>query len=117
MRIARNVALVIAVLTGACGGEDKSPAAPTPAPVPTCQTNNTATATFENRFTTGTLDILLNGAKIVTIAPGTKSNPFTVAAGVMQTVVWQWTNTTAWACTPTTPVLTQCSSVTYYCPS
>lgn len=116
MRFLPTVAFILALLGAACGGDDKSPAAPTPAPVAACVTNNTATVAFQNRFTTGTMDILLNGAKVVTLAPGQSSNAFTVSAGVMQTVVWQWTNTTSWACNPTTPTPAQCSSMVYWCP-
>ena len=112
-----TAALVLAVLGTACGGDDKSPAAPTPPPAPACQTNNTATVTFENRFTSGTIDVIWDGGKTLTLSAGQKSQPMTVAAGVAHTLGFQWTNTSAWACTPGSPVLTQCGSQNYYCPS
>lgn len=117
MSILRIAALVLVVLSASCGGKESAPAAPTPTPVPACQTNNTATVTFENRFTTGTFDVIWDGAKLLTLSAGMKSQAITVAAGVGHSLVFQWTNTNTWACVPGTPVPGQCSSHVYYCPS
>lgn len=110
--------IVMAFVAAACS--KNSPTAPTQSPppvVPSCQTNNTASIAFENKFPSTTLDIVWDGAKIVTLTPGATSSPFTFAAGVAHTLRFQITNTTQLACTQIAPVLTMCGTGTYFCPS
>jgi hypothetical protein len=114
----RTVALVLAVLGTACEG-DKSPAAPTPAPAPVpvaaCVTNNTAAVTFENRSLNSTYTVVWNGSSTATLGPSAKSQTHTEAAGVAHSLIFKYANSVNYACAESKPVLTQCSSITYWC--
>jgi hypothetical protein len=109
------VAVPLAVLVASCGGS-KSPAAPTPAPIPACQANNTAKVYFLNRSVSNTTyTIVWDGANLVTVGPGQDSQTFDVAAGVTHTLRFNITNTNIQACNPAQPVLTQCATQWYSC--
>lgn len=104
-----------ALVTAGCGSSDPAPAAPTPT-IPSCQANNTASVTFENRSNSNrTYDVVWDGSRIMTLAPTQKSNSITVAASVNHTLAFMITNTNTSACTPSTPTLAQCSSMNYWC--
>jgi hypothetical protein len=107
----RIAGLAILLAVTACGG--KSPAAPT---VPACQQNNTAELTFGNRSTSNTTyDVMLNGSRVTTVAPGNNSSPYTLAAGTAHSVSFRITNTTIAACNTASPNLAQCTSQTLTC--
>jgi hypothetical protein len=108
-----------ALFVVACG---QSPAAPTPVPPPppvaACVTNNTAEIAFGNRSNTITMDIILDGIKMMSIspiAPGATSSYLTVAASVAHTVQFRYTNLSTLACSTASPVFSQCSSQTMTC--
>lgn len=104
--------ILFAVSVVGCSG--KNPAAP--APIPACQTNNTATLTLSNTSTTNTTQThTIDGITAATLAPGQSSQPFTLAAGVAHTVTSKVTNTNAVACNPATPILIQCENRTISC--
>jgi hypothetical protein len=95
----------------------KSSEAPTPPPpaTPECEKYHTAEITFENKSTTNTTyDVIWDGSKLTTIAPGTKSQAYTVAAGT-HTLLFRITNTYWTACTQSSPVLAQCYTYSYSC--
>jgi hypothetical protein len=97
----------------ACGS---TPVIPTPI-VEACRTNNTASVRFENRSTNTTMDVVWDGSKLTTVAAGQTSDSYTVAAGITHTLLFRVTNSSTWACTPSTPTLVQCGSARYWCPS
>lgn len=110
--------LLVGLVLAEVGCWSPTPTAPTPTPaaVPACQTNNTAEISFENRSNSNTTYyVLWDGSNLLTLAPGQKSDPRTVAAGVQHTLVFRISNTNSNACTPSTPTLPQCSSNTYSC--
>jgi len=81
-----------------------------------CEANGTGEITFGNNSNTNsTYDIIWDGAKIATIAPGQESDVFTVAASIQHTLVFQFTNTSDLACTASTPVIAQCDSRIFSC--
>jgi hypothetical protein len=84
-----------------------------------CVTNNTAQVTFENRFTGQSLDILWNGGKLSfsPLRPDATSPEMTVAAGVTHTLRFQYAGTPTLACAQSSPVLWQCTTINYRCPS
>ena len=80
-----------------------------------CVTNNTAQIRFTNKSVTNqTYTVLLDGSTITTLAPGTTSDYFTVAAGD-HTFLFKISNTGEAACTQGTPNLAQCSYSDYSC--
>lgn len=97
---------------GACGSTP-TPTAPQPA-VPSCETNHTATVRFENRSPRTTLDVLWDGSKVATVSAGQTTGYRDVNAGI-HTLLFTVTNSSDWACTPSTPNVAQCSSHTYSC--
>jgi hypothetical protein len=115
IRAVKRLALVaLASIAAGCGGSSSTPTAPTP--VLACQTNNTATALFQNRSATNlTYDVIWNGARLVSVSPGQDSATYTFAAGVPHTLVFRVTNSSTNACSPSTPTLAQCSSMFYSC--
>lgn len=119
MRVTGIVLLVVSVTAGGCGGNSSTPTAPTPAPVAACVTNNTADVTFENRFSSSSLDIIWDGVKLnlSPVAPNTTSSSLTVAAGVAHTLLYRYAGTNTTACTQSSPVLAQCSTFKYWCPA
>jgi len=100
----------------ACGKSSKTTAPkPTPTPPPACETNHTATVTFENRSTTNTTyDVVLDGIHVATIGPGEHTSE-TVTAVVQHTFTFMITNSNNVACTPATTSFVQCSIQLYYC--
>jgi hypothetical protein len=84
-----------------------------------CVTNNTAQVTFENRFTGQSLDVVWNGGKLSSspLGPGARSPEMTVAAGVTHTLRFQYAGTPTLACAQSSPVLWQCTTLNYRCPS
>lgn len=119
MRLLVFVSLIAIVLTVGCAGKTDTPTAPTPIPVAACVTNNTADITFENRFSSSTLDVIWDGSKLSLspLGPGVKSGTITVAAGVAHTLLYRYTNTQTVACTQSSPVLAQCSTFNFWCPA
>lgn len=98
-------------------GGCKSPSTPTiPTPTtPECEKNHTAQVTFQNKSATNlTYDVIWDGSKLTTIAPGASSQVYTVSAAT-HTLQFRITNTSKAACTQSTPVLAQCHSYTYWC--
>lgn len=119
MRFATVALLSSVVLVSGCAGKTATPTAPTPTPVAACVTNNSADVTFENRFSSTTIDVVWDGSKLSLspLAPGAKSTAITVAAGVTHTLLFRITNSATPACTQSSPVLAQCSNFTYWCPA
>jgi hypothetical protein len=117
MRLMKRFVLVAALfLTAGCGSS--SPVAPTTPPVPACQTNNTATVYFQNRSASNlTYDVLWDGSRLTTIAPGKDSQVYTFAANVTHSLRFQFTNTSLLACAASTPILTTCGQANYGCSS
>lgn len=105
------IALPLLALS-ACGSDSPAPA---PTPVPACQANNTATLTFQNSSVSGaTYDVLIDGVRTGSIAPGQASPATTVAASAAHTIVFRVTNTSLIACSAS-PVPAQCSTQTLTC--
>lgn len=110
----RLLFLVGIVLVSACGS-DSAPVAPTPV-VEACQSNNTGTVYFQNRSTSNlTYDIVWDGSRLTTVAPGSDSQVYTFAANIQHTLRFQFTNTTLLACNASTPVLARCAATFYSC--
>jgi hypothetical protein len=108
--------LSLLVALGAVGCSGNSPAAPTPPAVPLCQSAQTATVYFQNRSTTKlTYDILWDGSRLTTVAPGADSGTFTVSANVAHSLRFQVTNTGILACSASAPILATCASTFYGC--
>jgi hypothetical protein len=108
-------AVTVAFTAGACTQNSTSPTPPPPA-APSCQTNNTASIRFENRSNTNTTyDVVWDGSKLTTVAPGSISSSYPIAAGVQHTLQFKITNTNTPACSTSTPTLAQCESSTYWC--
>jgi len=84
---------------------------------PDCVSHNTAKATFTNASTTNSsYDVLLDGVKVTTVAPGQTSDEFVVAALELHIVQFNFANTTTAACTPPevyTP--DQCGTTNHTC--
>lgn len=101
----------------ACGKSSKTTAPkPTPTPPPACETNHTATVTFENKSTTNTTyDVVLDGIHVATIGPGEVTSAFTVTAVVQHTITFKITNSNNIACSTATVSFVQCSTQLYYC--
>ena len=117
-RFVSVVAVVgLTLVAPACSGSNPILTAPTSPVTPSCQTNNTALVSFENRSPSTMMDILWDGAKIATLGGGTVSPQMTTAAGVPHTLRFQITNTAQLACSQDTPTLAQCSSTKAFCPS
>jgi hypothetical protein len=107
----RWLLLSTVLMAVACGG--KSPTEPT---VPACERNNSAILVFGNRSPTNTTyDVSLDGVRVATIAPGTNSAEFTVAAGATHSVQFRVTNTTLPACNTGFPVPLRCSNEVLTC--
>jgi len=80
-----------------------------------CEANNTAKVRFMNKTgTSQTYSVLWDGSVITTLGPGATSEYYTVAAGT-HTLHFKIANSTAEACTPSTPNLAVCSSMDYWC--
>ncbi len=108
------VVLLVTLASSACGTSD--PVAPTPPAPPACQTNNTATVSFENRSAGTTHTIVWDGSTVMTLGPGGKSgSPMVVAAGVTHTLSFRIANSSNLACTTSYPTLAQCTGQTYWC--
>ncbi len=87
-----------------------------PSPTLSCQVNNTAKLVFRNQSNTNaTYDLLWNGSKLFTIAPGSESDTLVTAAGIQHTLLFQFTNSSNNACNPATPTLAQCSNGWFSC--
>jgi hypothetical protein len=81
-----------------------------------CERNNTATVQFENRSASNTTyDVVWDGSKLTTLAPGTKSSTYTVSAGTTHTLAFKITNTSRMACSQSSPNLAQCQTYLYWC--
>ena len=81
-----------------------------------CELNQTGEIYFINKSNTNsTYDIIWDGAKLTTLAPGETSATYTVTANITHTLLFQYTNTSNLACTASTPVIPQCQSVWYSC--
>jgi hypothetical protein len=79
-----------------------------------CVTNNTAEVQFSNRSSSATYTIMWDGYIITTLAAGATSSTYTVASG-QHTLEFRYSNSSTSACTPSTPVLAQCSSMEFWC--
>ena len=109
-----GASLLVFVLPG-CITEDSAGLPPPPPPL-SCQTNNTAQVSFENRSNTNsTYDVIWDGANIFVVAPANTSPPITAAAGVQHILRFQFTNTQNLACNEGTPTLAQCSNRVFSC--
>ena len=110
-----GVFLAVVVTTACAGGSD----APTPlvpaVVVPACQSNNTASVTFGNTSLNSTYTVLWDGSTRVTLGPGQSSPVYTEAASVTHTLTFRFSNSTALACSTSTPTLAQCTSSTFTC--
>jgi hypothetical protein len=90
----------------------------TPTPTQACVTNNSAQITFENRYTSQSIDVVWDGSKLTLspLGPGAKSSELTVSAGVSHTLLFRVAGTSTVACAQSSPNLSQCSTYNYYCP-
>ena len=103
---------VVVVLTA---GLACAPKVTTP-DVAECEKNTTAGVTFENKSNTnGTYDVIWDGSKVFTLAPGAKSTEMTVAATVQHTLTFKFSNTSTLACTSGSPILAICAHQNYWC--
>jgi len=113
MKKAIPLLLIFCLLLCTC--DQKAPTTPDLPSIPECERHNTATVQFENRSNSNTTyDVIWDGSKRTTIAPGTKSQIYTEAAG-QHSLHFKITNTNWSACTPSSPVLAQCSEMLYWC--
>lgn len=112
--VTRCLIVSLFVATSACSKD--TPTAPTPPPVASCVTNNTAQLAFGNVSAARTYAVLFNGALVATLGPGQTTPSAPVAAGVQHTILFTYANTNnQLACNPLTPVLAQCQVQTYTC--
>jgi hypothetical protein len=80
-----------------------------------CEVNNTAQVRFQNKTgTSQTYSVVWDGSTLTTLAPGSTSDYYTVAAGT-HTLHFMIANTSNEACTQSTPVLAVCASQEYWC--
>jgi hypothetical protein len=84
-------------------------------PIRACETDNTATVSFGNRSTASTHDIVWDGSRVATLAPGQTSDPMTVVAGVEHMLQFLVADTTTPACAGATAVPTRCGTGVYTC--
>jgi hypothetical protein len=85
-------------------------------PLQSCQVNNSAKVTFENRSTSNrTYDILWDGVRMTVLSPTQKSSEYTAEAGVTHSLQFKVTNSSQVACTTSHPILVVCTSHTYWC--
>lgn len=99
----------------ACGGNNTTPTPVTPA-VPACQANNTSNVSFGNRSASTTQDIVWDGLKLGTLAPGQSGLQLTASAGVAHRLEFRITNTTnGQACATSNPIPIQCATPIYTC--
>jgi hypothetical protein len=109
-------AAVLAALGAlACGGPDTAPTPAAP-PVAACQTNVTASVSFQNRETSSALAVVWDGAIIATLGAGQTSQSFSVAAIIPHSLSYKFANTNVLACSTGTPTLAVCSNNSYWCP-
>lgn len=112
---ARLCALTALSLVSLMGCSDSENVA-APSPTLSCQVNNTAKLVFRNQSNTNaTYDLIWDGSKRYTIAPGSETDTLVTAAGVQHTLVFQFTNSSNSACNPSTPTLAQCYSGWFAC--
>lgn len=84
--------------------------------LPDCEVNDTAEAYFVNNSTTGkTYDILWDGVKVATIAPGQESSTITTTAGISHSLTFRVAGSTTLACSNSTPSIPQCKKMSYSC--
>ncbi|MBL8017073.1 MAG: hypothetical protein JNK43_07380 [Ignavibacteria bacterium] len=85
-------------------------------PPAACETYNTARVFFQNRSNSGkSYDVIWDGSRVYTIAPGMQSDTMTVAAQIEHTLVFQISGTNTPACTQSQPILAKCSVHWYWC--
>ena len=90
--------------------------APPPPTTLQCQVNNTGKLVFRNQSNTNaTYDLIWDGSKLYTIAPGSETDTLVTAAGVQHTLLFQFTNSSNNACNAATPTLAQCSNGWFSC--
>ncbi len=90
--------------------------APPPPTTLQCQVNNSAKLVFRNQSNTNaTYDLIWDGSKLYTIAPGSETDTLVTDAGVQHTLQFQFTNSSNSACNPSTPTLAQCYSGWFAC--
>jgi hypothetical protein len=111
----KRLLFALAALAGAfaCAGSD---AAPTATPAPACQTNVTASVSFENREASSALAVVWDGSTIATLGAGQTSQKFTVAAIIPHSLTFKFANSNVVACSTSTPTLAVCSNLVYWCP-
>ena len=80
-----------------------------------CEKNKTAQVKFQNKTgSSQTYSVVWDGSLITTLSPGSESAFYTVAAG-QHTLHFLISNSSNEACTESTPVLLECSSMNYWC--
>ena len=100
--------LFFSVVLGSCFLKDEI--------LPDCETKNTAQVYFVNGSTTGkTYDVIWDGVKIATIAPGQESSTFTVTAGIPHSMTFKVAGTATLACSTSSPSIPQCKKMYYTC--
>ena len=81
-----------------------------------CQTQHTANINFTNQSVTNrTYDILVDGSRVTTLAPGQTSSNFVVTAAVQHIIQFNVSNTSTSACTPSLASLIECTTQGYTC--
>ena len=113
---ARFCTLTVLSLVSLMGCTADDVVAPPPPAVLACQANNTAKLVFRNvSNSNSTYDLIWDGSKIFTIAPGAETDTLTTAAGVQHIMQFKFTNSSNNACTQGTPTLAQCSRSWFSC--
>lgn len=113
----RILTLIIILTILGCGEKSQptTPDPPAPPTIPDCERYSTAAVVFQNRSNTGlTYDVVVDGTKLLTLAPNTSSNIVTLASG-QHTILFKVTNTNLIACQGFTVNLAMCSEWTYWC--
>ncbi len=111
---ARSVQVVSVFLAGTLAG-----CSPSPYDVqvpPACISHNTAALNFSNESTTNTTyDVLMDGTKLTTVAPGATSDNFTVTALLLHVIRFNVTETSTMACPLEIVTPAQCSTTNHFC--
>jgi len=85
---------------------------PRPPPIPACQSNHTASASFKNNGSR-VIDVVLDGGMLGTLAAGETGLSRTVAASVAHDIKFRITNTSIYPCANFNPIPVECSSPVY----
>jgi hypothetical protein len=110
----RSMLALSALVVGLAAGCSESPyAVQVP---PSCVSQNTAVLTFSNESVTNRpYDVLMDGAKLATVAAGATSDAFVVKALILHVVRFNFSTTDSLACALQIVTPDQCTTSNYYC--